>query len=716
MPRWRDDPAKVRPMLASLDDPPVAKRGMVYEPKYDGVRAIADLRPPARRGAPPHVALYSRNGHNKRSQFPAIVDALGKLVTRIGRPVVADGEIVAVDRKGRPLGFGRLQGRIHLTAETDIARAERDQPAAIVLFDILRDGDEDLRSLPLAARRLHLQKCIRPTGAIARIVRLSTIVADDGRPMLSQARREGWEGLIVKDGHSVYQSGRRTPAWRKLKLTDQQEFVVAGWTDPQGSRHHFGALLLAVHAGRDLHYVGSVGTGFDEAELARLAGLLAERARRSSPLATTPKSIAGSHWVAPSLVVEVRFTEWTSDGMLRHPVYLGVRDDKAASGVVREALKVRGSRGPEVPRGSSGPKVRGSRGPKVPRGSSGPKVRGSSGPKVPRGSSGAAVVEQLLALEDARKDGDVLLPHGDRLRVTNLSKLFWPALGITKGELLRYYAEVAPLILPAVDDRPLVMKRFPNGIDKKAFYQQRHPDTAPPGVRRETLPDAVDPIDESESGRERLVGGSLTTLLYMTQLAAISQDPWFSRVADPLSQDYTAIDLDPGDGTSFERVLDVARWVKDELDRLSIPAVPKTSGARGLHIYIPLPPGTSYDVGQLLAEIIATIVSSAHPKVATIERMVKRRPGGTVYVDYLQNILGKTLATAYSARASDYAGVSAPLTWDEVDQGIDPRDFTIRTGPSRFREAGDLWARLRKGRPVNLAKVVGRTSRPGKRR
>jgi bifunctional non-homologous end joining protein LigD len=479
MPRWRDDPAKVRPMLASLDDPPVAKRGMVYEPKYDGVRAIADLRPPARRGAPPHVALYSRNGHDKRSQFPAIVDALGKLITRIGRPVVADGEIVAVDRKGRPLGFGRLQGRIHLTAETDIARAERDQPAAIVLFDILRDGDEDLRSLPLAARRLHLQKCIRPTGAVARIVRLSTIVADDGRPMLSQARREGWEGLIVKDGHSVYQSGRRTPAWRKLKLTDQQEFVVAGWTDPQGSRHHFGALLLAVHAGRDLRYVGSVGTGFDEAELARLAGLLAERARRSSPLATTPKSIAGSHWVAPSLVVEVRFTEWTSDGMLRHPVYLGVRDDKAASGVVREALK----------------------------------VRGSSGPEGPRGSKGAAVVEQLLALEDARKDGDVLLPNGDRLRVTNLSKLFWPALGITKGELLRYYAEVAPLILPAVDDRPLVMKRFPNGIDKKAVYQQRHPDTAPPGVRRETLPDAVDPIDESESGREGRVGGTLTTLL-----------------------------------------------------------------------------------------------------------------------------------------------------------------------------------------------------------
>jgi len=664
-------------MLASLDEPPVVRPGLVYEPKYDGVRALVDLRPPVGRAASPHVALYSRNGHDKRRQFPAIAGALGRLVTRLGRPILADGEIVAVDRKGRPLGFGKLQGRIHLTADTDITRAERDQPAVIVLFDLLRDGDEDLRGQPLAARRLRLQKTVRPKGAAAKLIRLSEIAADDGRPMLRRAEAEGWEGLIVKDGHSVYQSGRRTPAWRKLKLTGQQEFVVVGWTDPQGSRHHFGALLLGIYDGRSLRYVGSVGTGFDEDELARVARLLSARARGTSPLDVTPRAVTRAHWVEPTLVAEVRFTEWTGDGMLRHPVYLGLRDDKKARAVVREDPKV--SR-------SEGPTVRGSRG--------------------PRGQGSEGVVEQLLALEDARRDGEIRLPDGDRLRVTNLAKVFWPALGITKGELLRYYVEVAPLILPAVDDRPLVMKRFPNGIEKKAFYQQRHPDPVPPGVRRETLPDDIDPIDESESGRERIVGGSLTTLLYMTQLAAISQDPWFSRLADPLSQDYTAIDLDPGEGATFARVLDVARWVKDELDRFRIPAVPKTSGSRGLHIYIPLPPGTAYDVGQLLAEIIATIVAHAHPKAATIERMVRRRPIGTVYVDYLQNILGKTLATAYSARASDYAGVSTPLTWDEVDEGVDPRDFTIRTAPARFRKVGDLWAKLRKGKPVNLSRIL----------
>lgn len=223
------------------------------------------------------------------------------------------------------------------------------------------------------------------------------------------------------------------------------------------------------------------------------------------------------------------------------------------------------------------------------------------------------------------------------------------------------------------------------------------------------LSEEIEPIVE-EGPRDRLIGGSLTTLLYMAQLAAISQDPWFSRVADPLHQDHAAIDLDPGEGATFEQVLDVARWVKDELDRFDIPACPKTSGARGVHIYIPLPAATTYETGQLLCQIIATIVASKHPKVATVERMVKRRPRKTVYVDYLQNILGKTLATAYSARASDYAGASTPLTWKEIQRGFDPQDFTIRTAPARFKDVGDLWATLRTGKPVDLESVLSKVS------
>jgi bifunctional non-homologous end joining protein LigD len=249
-----------------------------------------------------------------------------------------------------------------------------------------------------------------------------------------------------------------------------------------------------------------------------------------------------------------------------------------------------------------------------------------------------------------------------------------------------------------VADRPLVMKRFPNGVGGKAFYQQRAPDDVPPGVRVEVLPgDAEVP--------SRLVGGSLTTLAYMTQLAVVSQDPWFSRVGSLESADHVALDLDPMPGVTFTRVLDVARWLRDVLEGLGVPAVPKTSGADGVHIYIPLPPDTTYESGRLFCQIVATLVADRHPEAATVERAVHAR-GRRVYIDYLQNIRGKTLATAYSARASEYAGVSAPLTWDEVEQGVDRRDFTIRTMGARLATAGDLWARLGTSRGADLSAAL----------
>ena len=336
-------------------------------------------------------------------------------------------------------------------------------------------------------------------------------------------------------------------------------------------------------------------------------------------------------------------------------------------------------------------------------------VKKNSGDSI-SSESVTRVVDQLRALEDARKDGAIELPGGERLNVTNLAKPFWPKLKLTKGDLIRYYATVAPMLLPGVADRPLVMKRFPNGVDGPAFYQQRHREEKPPsGVRIETLDPEYEPI--SEPGARRLIGGSLITLLYMTQIAAISQDPWFSRVQSPLEADYVALDLDPDDDATFAQVLDVARWIRDELHSLKVPAVPKTSGSSGLHIYIPLPPGTSYESGMLFCQIVATVVASRHPKTATVERTVKARKRGTVYVDYLQNILGKTLATAYSARASSFAGVSTPLDWKELDEAIDPRDYTIKTAPERFAKVGDLWARLRKSKPASLEAVFKKYAR-----
>ena len=684
-------------MLASLSEPPVMGKGLVYEPKYDGIRAIVTV------GAA--ISIVSRNGNDKTKQFPELARALESVAKRLKKPVVLDGEIVSVDPSGRPLGFQYVQGRIHLSAAPDIARAERVQPTALILFDLLKDGDEDLRGEPLVARRLRLQERIKPRGKESAFVRLSEITLDDGREMLRRAREEGWEGLIVKDAQSRYHSGKRTPAWRKMKLLKQQEFVVGGWTDPRLSRTHFGSLLLGYYdEQRKLRWAGSVGTGFDQKELERVGKLLKARETSKSPFADDVKTAETAHWIKPDLVAEVRFTEWTNEGLLRQPVYIGTRDDKKAKDVRREEHGASSVQSPKSP--GPGPKPSAQRSPTGRTKDSGPRTRDSGlGPKD--SSSLDAIVDRLNELQDARKDGDIQLPNGDSLKVTNLGKVFWPELKITKGDLLRYYVQVSPLLLPVLEDRPLVMKRFPNGVAKSAFYQQRHPETPPPGVRRQRLPEDLDPPDE-DGPRDRLIGGSLTNLLYMTQLAAISQDPWFSKVTDPWHADQVAIDLDPGEGAGFQQALDVARWVKDELDTLGIPALPKTSGSRGLHIFIPLPKKTTYESGQLLCHVVATMVSQKHPKVATIERTVRKRPRGTVYVDYLQNILGKTLASAYSVRASDYAGVSTPLTWKEVARGLDPHDFNIRTALARFKKVGDLWAELRTMRPVDLNSVLAR--------
>jgi len=311
-----------------------------------------------------------------------------------------------------------------------------------------------------------------------------------------------------------------------------------------------------------------------------------------------------------------------------------------------------------------------------------------------------ALVAQVDAVIERGGDGEVVLPDGFRLKAGNLGKVFWPASGLTKGALLRYYAAVSPFLLPVLDDRPLVMKRLPNGVRGKAFYQQRAPDEVPDGVRVETLP------DDGEVP-SRLVGGSLPTLLYMTQLASISQDPWFSRVASPRCPDFVALDLDPMPGVTFEQVLDVARWVHEELDALGVPGFPKTSGADGLHVYVPLRPDTRYDTAVLFCQLLATLVAQKHPREATVVRSVHAR-GRKIYVDYLQNVRGKTLAAAYSARASEFAGVSTPLTWAEVHRGIERESFTIETVPTRLEKVGDLWKGLRESEGVDLREFVKR--------
>ncbi|MGH9163226.1 MAG: DNA ligase D [Vicinamibacteraceae bacterium] len=691
---------------------------IIFEPKYDGIRAIVTVEPaaPAAR-----VAIYSRNGNEKTAQFPEIARELRQLGQGLDKPVVFDGEIVALDEQDQPAGFERLQGRMHLTGTREIDARVRAQPAALLLFDLLRDGGDDLRGLHLTTRRARLDRLL--ATATSPKVRLGSYTAGDGRRLYREAQQRGLEGLILKRADSRYESGRRSAAWRKVKILRQQEVVIGGWTAPRGARAHIGALLMGVwvddssasrrgtRAGRPLLFVGAVGTGFSDAELGRLSRLLTSRATEQCPFVNGQDTPPGSHWVKPEMVVQVRFTEWTSDRKLRHPVYLGVRDDKAPHEVGIEPVPtpLALATPPERRRteATSDETTATERNRRTAKKTSGPRRALSRGERAPAfhvDAAGESLISHLHALEESRRDGTLVLPSGGTLDVTNLAKVFWPQGNLTKGDLLRYYARFSPWLLPVVDDRPLVMKRFPNGVNGKAFYQQRAPDEAPPGVR-------VDEIEEHTSvGVERtprLVGGALETLLYMAQLAAISQDPWFSRLSSPEVADFAAIDLDPMPGASFADVLDVARWVRDELQKIDFPGVPKTSGSRGLHIYLPLPPGTSYQTGQLLCRIVATLVAAKHPTHATVERQVSAR-GRTVYVDYLQNILGKTLASAYSVRATAFAGVSTPLAWDELDDGIAPEDFRLTTVDARFRQVGDLWASLRTTRPPDMHTVLER--------
>ena len=683
-------------MLATTAAAPLDSSEYVYEPKYDGIRAIAIVEPaepasPKPRRGEGRVHLWSRLGNDKTGAFPDAVEAIQKWARRLDRPVVVDGEVVALDERGNPVGFQNLQ-RIQM----------HDVAIAYVAFDLLRDGNEDLRERPLRERRARLESLLK--GVRDPRLRISEQATGDGRAMHARAVAESWEGLIAKRLDSPYKSGKRSPDWRKLKLVRRQACVIGGWTDPRRSRPFFGALLLGVYddSGR-LQYIGHSGAGFTDEELAQVWKRLRAIETKTPPFATTPKTNERPHWVQPKLVAEVKFTEWTADNKLRHPTYIGLRDDIPAASVRREPdTVVRGPQNTDVVRATAKPRgggLSGSRG--EPKGSA-PHAIHHALDRSPKATLNKAasrkLLEQIDRIDGEGGNGTLELPSGDRLEVSNLGKIFWPTLKLTKGDLFRHYVRVAPYILPVLDDRPLVMKRYPNGVSGKPFYQHRAPDRIPAGVRAAE-------VETDTEQRAHLIGGSLQTLLYTAQLASISQDPWFSRVNTVDVIDHVAIDLDPPDDLPFRRVLDVALWVRDELDALKATGFVKTSGSGGVHIYVPMPPETPYGAGLLYAQIVATLVARKHPKAATVERSLKAR-GRRVYVDFMQNGLGKTLASAYSARANDFAGVSTPLTWEEVEAGVKPQDFTIQNIAGRLEASGDLWAPLRKSKGADLRAVM----------
>jgi bifunctional non-homologous end joining protein LigD len=630
--------------------------GWTFEPKYDGIRVLAFT-------TATDVKLITRNGKDKAAQFPEVVAALKKLASQTKHAFLLDGEIVALI-DGKPARFQELQSRMHVKEPRMIERLSTSTPAAIALFDILVDGNDALITKPWTERRARLLKLVGKRTAPHYWVTES--IEGDGKKMLERARRQGWEGIIAKRMDSTYEPGKRPRSWLKLKIEFREEFVVGGYTDPRNAREHIGALLLGYFDKNRFIYAGHTGGGFTRQGLSDMYDRLKPLERKTSPFEETPKTNEKAHWVKPEVVVEVKFSEWTADRRLRQPIFVGLRDDKDATDVEIEAASVQ--RKPVRKGVAAGRSTR-------------VKV-GKSSVKIDKGG----LLEQLSSIEKARGDGALDFGGGKKLKVSNLDKIFFPTGKYTKGDVMRYYTRIADFILPTIQDRPLVLKRFPNGIDGESFYQQKASESTPPGVRVEVI------TTDGGDKQPRIIGGDLLTLLYTVQLGAISVDPWHSRVRSLEHADYTIIDLDPGPRANFARVVQAARWAKEVIDGFGLHAAIKTSGSTGLHIYLPLPPNTPNDAATLVAQMIATKVADAHPKEATIERSVKARGAATVYVDYLQNIQGKTVAGPYCVRAKPGATVSTPLKWTELTDDLDPREFHLGNAAERFEKFGDIWS------------------------
>ncbi|MFZ1618180.1 MAG: DNA ligase D [Flavobacteriales bacterium] len=615
----------VQPMLASPDTAAFDDPEWLFEIKWDGYRAIAETGGKS-------VRLYSRNGLSFAEGYPSITDDL----RTIQRNMVLDGELVAMNDAGRP-DFQLLQH----------AAAVPDTQLVYQVFDLLSLNGQDTTSLSLIERKELLRKALPDLEHI----KYCDHVLSRGKDFFAAAQEQDLEGVIAKRKDSIYQPGVRSKSWLKVKNHHAQEVVIGGYTAPRNSRKHFGALLLGVYEKDKLRYVGHTGTGFDARTLKELSSTMKPLERKTSPFADKVDANGPATWVSPILVANIKFTEWTRDGHMRHPVFLGLRTDKDPQDVHKEKVVAHTS-------------------------GTGKKKKAVS-PKKPK----SAVVNENKARERIVKDGR----HS--VQLTNLDKVFWPKEGYTKGDVLAYYERIAPLLLPHLKDRPESLYRTPNGIKGPGFFQKDAGGNAPSWVP------SVKIASDSRGGADidYILCNDLGTLLYLVNLGCIELNPWTSRKQHLLKPDHIVMDLDPSKGNTFDEVVKAALAVKVILDRIGIAGYCKTSGSTGIHVYIPT--GGKYTFEQLapVAKNIMRVVNGMLPKTTTLERSLAKRNKKQIYLDHLQNRKGQTLASVYSIRPKPGATVSTPLDWDEVRPGLDLREFTIHTVPTRVEKVGDLF-------------------------
>jgi bifunctional non-homologous end joining protein LigD len=614
-------PRGVSLTLATLAERPPSGTDWCFEIKYDGVRVLA-----GRKGD--EVLLIGRSGEDITKRYPEIADALSALPVS---SFVLDGEIVAEEESGRP-SFQRLQARMGLNRPRDIEAAMARVPVRGFFFDCLGLDGHDLRKLTLAERKELLARVVPTLGTVQRCDH----VVGHGEAFFEAASELGLEGVVAKRLSSRY-PGRRSPDWIKVKCDRRQEFVIGGYTDPQGSRARFGALDVGLYEGADLVYVTKVGTGFDTATIESIAKKLEPLARAASPFAKGTPGGRGHHWVEPRLVCEVRFAEWTRDGGLRHPAFLGLRTDKKPEECRREEeMKIE-----EVAEDPA------------------PPARAAAKPAAAAGR-----------------------PSAPEVRVTNAKKVFWPAEGYTKGDLVQYYETVAPLLLPYLRDRPVVLTRYPDGITGKSFFQKDAPVYVPDWLRTETVHSG-----DGERDIRYFVIDDLPSLRYVANLGTIPLHFWSARIGSLEHPDWLVLDLDPKEAP-FAHVVRVARALKEILDELKLPSYIKTSGATGLHVLLPMGRRYTHEETRTFARLLAMLTVDAVPEISTVTRSIRGR-GGKVYVDFGQNGRGNTIVAPYSVRPLPGAPASCPLRWDEVTARLDPARFTIRTIPERFEKMDD---------------------------
>lgn len=655
------------PMKATLSKGAFDHPDWIFEMKWDGFRAVS-----ARLGKASDI--YSRNFKSFTDRFPQIAKEFQVLFPF---DIALDGEICCIDEKGRS-SFQLLQ-QFQLNGRGTLV---------FYVFDVLYYKGYQLYDVPLLERKKFLKEILPASTYFL----YSDHVEQAGKELYEFAAENKQEGIIAKLANSTYDPGRRSKNWLKIKAVMQQEAIICGYTAPRGGRKHFGSLILGVRDGDELRYIGHTGTGFNEVLLKELKARLDKIKQDDSPFKKKPKTNQAVTWVRPKLVAEIKFQEWTSDGILRQPVFLGLRDDKTAREVVKEVPDERVKPKKTSKKGKAD-KDEGSPEKKKPVQS-----RRSSAKKINVKGKKHKLKESAIRIEDGKEQ--LIKVSAQKLKFTNLDKLYWTKEKIAKIDLIRYYDQISPFILPYLKDRPESLKRHPNGAGSAHFFQK--------DVKGK-VPDWIETFDVESGGGDKTVRYMLcqgkAELLYMANLGCIEINPWHSRIQSPDNPDYIIIDLDPLD-IGFDKVIEAAQVIRQLLEGADIPCYPKTSGSKGIHIFIPMGAKYSYEQGRQFAELIATLAHHQMPDFTSIVRSPAKRKG-KLYLDYLQNNPGQTIASPYCLRPKPNAPVSTPLYWEEIKPGLQPDTWNITNIFDRLKEVGDIFYPVL-GKGIDIEKSLKR--------